>query len=345
MLIDLRTGRNLPSPELGNAILSKVRFSPDGSMVAMTLASADAEADVWTWNPTRRALTRWTHSEMGELRPDQLPRTTLIRFPSFDGQSIPAFVYGAQSPPPGRRPVLILIHGGPAAQMRPGYDATISYFVDELGAVVIAPNIRGSTGYGRRFTDLDNGERREDSVRDVGALLDWVARQPNLDPSRVVVYGASYGGYVALATLALYGDRVAGVIDEVGISNWTSFLQNTEGYRRDSRRAEYGDERDPQTRALFDRISPLNMTDRMTKPLLVIHGANDPRVPRSEAEQIVSRLRAQGREVWYLLARDEGHGFRKKANQDASVAVQAAFLRRAFGLDAVPAEPARQPAE
>ena len=229
--------------------------------------------------------------------------------------------------------------------MRPGYDATISYFVDQLGAVVIAPNIRGSTGYGRRFTDLDNGERREDSVRDVGALLDWVARQPNLDPSRVVVYGASYGGYVALATLALYGDRVAGVIDEVGISNWTSFLQNTEGYRRDSRRAEYGDERDPQTRALFDRISPLNMTDRMTKPLLVIHGANDPRVPRSEAEQIVSRLRAQGREVWYLLARDEGHGFRKKANQDASVAVQAAFLRRAFGLDAVPAEPARQPAE
>ncbi len=333
VLIDLRSGRNLPSPELGNSILSKVRFSPDGTMVAMTRSSADAESDVWTWNHATRALTRWTHSEMGGLQAEQLPRTELIRFSSFDGQSIPAFVYSARPPPAGRRPVLILVHGGPAAQMRPGYDATIAYFVDQLGAVVIAPNIRGSTGYGRSFTDMDNGDRREDSVRDIGALLDWVARQPNLDPSRVVVYGASYGGYVALATLALFGDRVAGVIDEVGISNWSSFLENTEGYRRDSRRAEYGDERDPQTRALFDRISPLNMTDRMTKPLLVIHGANDPRVPRSEAEQIVSRLRAQGRDVWYLLARDEGHGFRRKANQDASIAVQAAFLRRAFRLD------------
>ncbi len=343
VLTDLRSGRNLPAPELGNVILSKVRFSPDGSMVAMTVASSDAESDVWTWNPARRALTRWTHSEMGGLQPDQLPQTELIRFRSFDGQSIPAFVYSRRAAPTGRRPVLILVHGGPAAQMRPGFDATIAYFVDQLGAVVIAPNIRGSTGYGRSFTDMDNGERREDSVRDIGALLDWVSSQPTLDPSRVVVYGASYGGYVALATLALYGDRVAGVIDEVGISNWSSFLENTEGYRRDSRRAEYGDERDARTRAYFERISPLNMTDRMTRPLLVIHGANDPRVPRSEAEQIVRRLRERGRDVWYLLARDEGHGFRKKVNQDASIAVQAAFLRRAFRLDAD--APQRRPAD
>lgn len=333
VLIDLVNGKKLPVPDLGEVVLRKLRFSPDGTKIGMTVSAGDAESDVWTWDHKRKSLERWTFSEMGDLASGQLPVTSVIRFPSFDGRSIPAIVYRAKSPPPGKRPVLIVVHGGPEAQMRPSFDATFAYFVDKLGAVIVAPNIRGSTGYGRSFTNLDNGLKREDAVKDIGALLDWIAAQSDLDPSRVVIYGASYGGYVTLASLAHYDDRLAGAIDEVGISNWSTFLKTTEGYRRDSRRAEYGDERDPEMQAFFDRISPLNMTGRMTKPLLVIQGANDPRVPRTEAEQVVAKLRAAGREVWYLLAKDEGHGFRKKANQDAAAAVQTMFLRRAFGLD------------
>lgn len=333
ILLDLVSGKKLATPDLGDVVLRKLRFSPDGSKIGMTVSAGDAESDVWTWDHKRKALARWTFSEMGGLQPRQLPKTSIVRFASFDGQSIPAVVYRAKTPPAGKQPVLIVVHGGPEAQMRPTFDATFAYFVDKLGVVVVAPNVRGSTGYGRSFTNLDNGAKREDSVKDIGALLDWIATQPDLDASRVVIYGASYGGYVTLASLARYGDRLAGAIDEVGISNWSTFLKTTEGYRRDSRRAEYGDERDPEMRAFFDRISPLNMTEQMTKPLLVIQGANDPRVPRTEAEQIVAKLRANGREVWYLLARDEGHGFRKKANQDAAAAVQTMFLRRAFGLD------------
>jgi dipeptidyl aminopeptidase/acylaminoacyl peptidase len=336
IVTDLVSGRPVPVPDLGNIVLRKLLFSPDGTKIAMTISAGDAESDIWTWDIERKALTRWTYSETGGLSPGQLPTTSIMRFRSFDGLSIPAIVYRAKAPRPGRRPVLIVVHGGPEAQMRPAFDGTFAYFVDKLGAVVIAPNIRGSTGYGRAFTNLDNGAKREDSVRDIGALLDWIGTQPDLDPSRVVIYGASYGGYVSLAALALYNDRLAGAIDEVGISNWASFLKNTEGYRRDSRRAEYGDERDPAMAALFEKISPLKMTARMTKPLLVIQGANDPRVPRSEAEQIVAKLRADGREVWYLLAKNEGHGFRKKANQDAAAAVQASFLMRAFGLSKRP---------
>jgi Dipeptidyl aminopeptidases/acylaminoacyl-peptidases len=338
VIIDLVTGRALPAPKLGDVVLRKLRFSPDGTKIGMTLSAGDAESDVWTWDCKLKRLDRWTFSEMGGLVSERLPKTSIERFISFDGRSIPAIVYRGKSAAPGKRPVLIVVHGGPEAQMRPTFDATFAYFVDKLGAVIVAPNIRGSTGYGRSFTNLDNGLQREDAVRDIGALLDWIALQADLDPSRVVIYGASYGGYVTLAALAHYGDRLAGAIDEVGISNWTSFLQTTEGYRRDSRRAEYGDERDPRMQAFFERISPLNMTERMTKPLLVIQGANDPRVPRSEAEQIVAKLRSSGRDVWYLLAMDEGHGFRKKANQDAAAAVQTMFLRRAFGLDPAKAE-------
>jgi dipeptidyl aminopeptidase/acylaminoacyl peptidase len=327
---DMEDKVQLRQPDLPKGVLNALSFTADGRSLAIGLSTPTANGDVWVWDVLKGGPVRWTRSELGGLDPQGLVAPELVRFRSFDGLQVPAFVYRPKAAR-GPVPVIIDIHGGPESQARPAFNARTQYFVGELGAAVIQPNVRGSDGYGKRYLGLDNGARREDSVKDIGALLDWIAAQPGLDRSRVVVYGGSYGGYMALSSLAHYSDRLAGAVDIVGISNWTSFLTNTEGYRRDSRRAEYGDERDPAMRAVFDRISPLNLTPAMTRPLLVIQGYNDPRVPRSEAEQIVARLRGQGGEVWFLMARDEGHGFRKKPNVDAQREVETLFLRRLFG--------------
>lgn len=330
-IVDARTRRALPAPKLPDGVLGGLEFSPDGRKLAIGLSTSTASGDVWSWDLRAGKLERWTTSEIGGLDPAALVQPTLVRFRSFDGLEVPAFVYRPRQAG-GRLPVVISIHGGPEGQSRPGFSTGIQYWVNELGAAVITPNVRGSEGFGKRFLAMDNAEKRQDSVRDIGALLDWIATQPDLDPNRVVVHGGSYGGFMVLASLAAYNERLAGAIDIVGISNFTTFLQNTEGYRRDLRRAEYGDERDPKIRAVFEQISPLNLTARMTKPLLVIQGANDPRVPKTEADQIVARVRAQGGDVAYLLARDEGHGFRKKQNIDVQREVETVFLRRVFGL-------------
>lgn len=332
---DLRTRRALPQPDLPVGVVATVKFSPDGRSLAINMSTPASSGDVWSWDVAGGGLTRWTSSEVGPVNAATFVTPELVRFPSFDGLSIPAFIYRPTSGS-GRRPVIIDIHGGPEGQSRPGFNPTYQQWVADLGATVIVPNVRGSTGYGKAYVSMDNGPLRQNSVQDIGALLDWIATQPDLDPERVVVHGGSYGGFMVLASLAAYSDRLAGAVDIVGISNFVSFLENTEGYRRDLRRAEYGDERDPAMRAVFEQISPLNLTDRMTRPLLVIQGANDPRVPRSEAEQIVRAVREDGRPVWYLLAMDEGHGFRKKSNADAQAEVTNLFLRDVFDLDATP---------
>ena len=224
---------------------------------------------------------------------------------------------------------------GPEAQAQSGFLGRSQYFVQELGIAIIRPNVRGSSGYGKTFLSLDNGVLREDSVKDIGALFDWIAAQPNLDASRVVVAGGSYGGYMSLAVATNYASRIAGAIDVVGISNFVTFLETTESYRRDLRRAEYGDERDPAMRAHLLRISPLNNAQRITKPLLVVQGRNDPRVPWTEAEQIVAKARANdatGQGVWYLRAENEGHGFARKENADFQFYAMVMFLRRTMGL-------------
>jgi dipeptidyl aminopeptidase/acylaminoacyl peptidase len=263
-----------------------------------------------------------------------MPTPRLIRFKSFDGLSVPAFVYRPTNAGPGAKtPVLISIHGGPEAQARPGWSPTIAFQANVLGATVIVPNVRGSDGYGRRYLDLDNGPKREDSVKDIGALLDWIARQPDLDASKVAVTGGSYGGYMVLAAMTHYSDRLAGGVEAFGISDWTTFLQNTEAYRRDNRRAEYGDERTPEMQRVFARISPRANVTRITKPMLIEQGANDPRVPRSESEQMVAALRSRGVPVSYLLFADEGHGWRKKPNQDLAREVETVFLQRLFGTN------------
>jgi dipeptidyl aminopeptidase/acylaminoacyl peptidase len=250
------------------------------------------------------------------LNPDKFPDPQTVRWTSFDGRSISGLLHQPPASFPGKRPVVVMIHGGPEGQATVGFMARYNYLVNELGVAVIQPNVRGSAGFGKTFIALDDGMKREDSVKDIGALLDWIATQPQLDAGRVLVMGGSYGGYMALASSVHYADRIAGAIDTVGISHFVTFLTRTESYRRDLRRVEYGDERDPAMRAFLERISPLSNAERIRKPLFVVQGKNDPRVPYTEAEQIVAKVRGNGTPVWYLRAENEGHGFARKENAD-----------------------------
>lgn len=328
---DFVTRRALPQPQLPRGVLQTMAFSPDKTKLAFDLSTATAAGDVWSWDVTGGTLARWTTSELGGLDPAKLAEPQLVRFKSFDGLSVAALVYrpagiGADV----RTPVIMDIHGGPEGQTRPSWNVGAQYFAGVLGATVILPNVRGSTGYGRRYADLDNAEKREDSVKDIGALLDWIATQPNLDKNRVAVYGQSYGGYMSLAVMTHDADRLVGGVERYGISDFASFLENTEAYRRDNRRAEYGDERDPKMQAVFKRIAPLANVAKITKPMLVMQGANDPRVPKSESDQVVAGIRANAVETWYVVFADEGHGFQKKPNNDLRREVETVFLRKLF---------------
>lgn len=332
VVTDLVTRRALPQPQLPAGVVTGLRLSRDGTKLAVGLSSATAPGDVYGVDVASARVDRWTQSEIGPIDRAALPEPRLVRFDSFDGLSVPAFVYRPKAAAAGAKtPVLISIHGGPEGQARPGWSPTIASFADNLGATVIVPNVRGSDGYGTRYLNLDNAEKREDSVRDIGALLDWIGRQPDLDASRVAVIGGSYGGYMSLAVMTHYSDRLAGGVELFGIGDFDTFLRNTEAYRRDNRRAEYGDERTPKMQAVFRRISPRNNVARITKPMLVEQGANDPRVPRSESEQMVAALRGRGVPVSYLLFADEGHGWRKKPNSDLSLQVETRFLQNVLG--------------
>lgn len=321
-------------PELPVGVVAGLGFSPDGKRLAVTLNSATSPSDVYVIDLATRSLARWTRSEVGGLDPAGFVAPTLIHYPTFDRvdgkpRMIPAFYYRpAKAPARGKLPVLINIHGGPESQSLPTFNPTVQFLVNELGVAVLVPNVRGSAGYGKTYLGLDNAEKREDSVKDIGALLDWIGKQRELDAARVGVYGGSYGGYMVLASLMHYSDRIRAGVDVVGISHFGTFLKNTESYRRDLRRAEYGDERDPKMAEVFERISPLNHADRIRAKLFVAQGKNDPRVPYTEAEQIVKAVRANGQPVWYLLFDDEGHGFRKKRNADYFTAASMLFWQQ-----------------
>ena len=331
-ILDRASGRELARPELPSGVLTGIEFSPDGKRLALSLSTARSAGDVWSWDIASSGLTRWTNSELGPIDPATLSEPQLIRFKSFDGLSVPAFVYRPAGIAAGvNTPVVIDIHGGPESQTRPQWNPIAQQIANAVGATVILPNVRGSDGYGRNYLNLDNGPKREDSVKDIGALLDWIAAQPNLDAGRVAVYGQSYGGYMSLAVMTHYSDRLKGGVERYGISDFITFLNNTEAYRRDNRRAEYGDERDPAMRAVFQRINPLANVSKIGKPMLVMQGANDPRVPKSESDQIVAGLRSKGVEAWYVVFADEGHGFLKKHNNDLRREVETVFLRKLFG--------------
>lgn len=326
-LFDTETKRIRPVPDIPVGVLTGLKWQRDNRTLGFAIASARSPSDVYTLDTTTNKVVQWTQSELGGLVAEQLAEPELIRWKSFDDREITGFYYRPPANFTGKRPVIIKIHGGPESQTRPGFLGTNNFFLNELGVAMIFPNVRGSKGYGKTFLRIDNGMLREDSVRDIGALLDWIAEQPDLDASRVMITGGSYGGYMTLASAFHFADRIRCALDVVGISHFGTFLKNTESYRRDLRRFEYGDERDPEMAAFFDRIAPLNNAHKITKPLFVVQGGNDPRVPLSEAEQIVARVKQEGTPVWYLMARDEGHGFHKKNNEDFQFCATVMFVR------------------
>ena len=315
-VLDLALGQEISLPQLPIGLIYGVRWRPQSQELGFTLISAQSTADVYSISLETGEITRWTESETGGFDTSTFVQPELVHWNSFDDRRISGFLYRPPSRFKGKRPVVINIHGGPEGQYRPGFLGRQNVYLNELGVALLYPNVRGSSGYGKTFLTLDNGYLREDSVRDIGALLDWIAAQPDLDSDRILVTGGSYGGYMSLAVATHYSDRIRASIDIVGISNFVTFLENTESYRRDLRRVEYGDERDPDMRQFLLDISPLNNADKIKKPLFVVHGQNDPRVPVGEAAQIVETVRRNNTPVWYLLAKDEGHGFSKKQNAD-----------------------------
>ena len=327
-LLETQTGKLRAVPALPNGVISGLSWHRNGRDLAFGISSSRSPGDVYVFDVVANRVERWTESETGGLVTDKLPEATVVRWPSFDGKIITGLLY---MPPPDRfkgpRPVIVNVHGGPEGQSRPWYLGATNYYLMELGVAVLYPNVRGSTGFGKTFVALDDGFKREDSYRDLETLLDWIKTQPTLDGSRILVTGGSYGGHMAFVAATRFPEKLAAVVSVVGMSNLVSFLERTESYRRDLRRVEYGDERDPKMREFLLRIAPLNNLEKATKPLFVIAGFNDPRVPVSEPEQMVKALQARKVPVWYLMAKDEGHGFAKKRNRDFQFYATIAFIR------------------
>ncbi len=328
-VIEAGSGAQVALPPLPVGVISGVRWHPNNRLLGFTISSAKAPADVYSLEVDSGRFDRWTESETGGLDASRNVDPQLVTMKSFDGMTISAFVYRPDRGRfPGKRPALIDIHGGPEGQSRPNFQGRINYWINEQGIALVYPNVRGSTGYGKTFLAMDNGYQREDAVKDIGTVINWIKSDPGFDPDRIGVYGGSYGGYMTLATMTHYNDQMRAAIDVVGIASFITFFQNTSAYRADLRRVEYGDERDPKMHEFLQRISPLTSASKISKPLMVVAGYNDPRVPYTEGQQIVQAVRANGAPVWWLMAKDEGHGFAKKANQDYQFLAMTEFLQQ-----------------
>lgn len=318
----LREPKNLPT-----GVIQDLLWRDNGPELAFSLTNARDPGDVYSLDVDTGKLERWTDSETAVPTKD-FPQAELVKWQSFDGKTITGFLYRPPAKFAGKRPVLVVIHGGPEGQSVPLFLGRQNYLLNEMGIALIYPNVRGSTGYGKTFTLLDNGFLREGTYKDINALFDWIATQPDLDSNRIGVTGGSYGGHMTLAISTFYSDRIRCSVDVVGMSNLVTFLEHTESYRRDLRRVEYGDERDPKMREFLERIAPMNNIEKIKKPMLVVAGKNDPRVPVSESDQIVAALTKSGTPVWYIMAKDEGHGYQKKANQDYQFYATVEFLQQ-----------------
>jgi dipeptidyl aminopeptidase/acylaminoacyl peptidase len=312
--------------EIPVGVIGAIRWHSNGRDLAFSLNNARGPGDAYSIDVTTGKMERWTTSEAA-VKADGFPEAELVKWKSFDGKVISGFLYKPPVKFSGKRPVLVVIHGGPEGQSLPTFLGRNNYYLNELGIALIFPNVRGSTGYGKTFSLLDNGFQREDTYKDINALFDWIGTQPELDASRICVTGGSYGGHMTLAVSTFYSDRIRCSVDIVGMSNLVTFLEHTEAYRRDLRRVEYGDERDPKMHDFLEKIAPMNNIEKIKKPMMVVAGKNDPRVPVSESEQIVGALKKQGTTVWYLMAKDEGHGYRKKTNQDFQFYATVEFLK------------------
>jgi dipeptidyl aminopeptidase/acylaminoacyl peptidase len=316
-VLDARTGAIRPVADLPAGVITGLKVAPWGE-IGFALASARSAADIYSVDPKTLKVTRWTRSETGGLDPAVNVEPELVEVKSFDGLTVSGFLYRPDPKEfPGKRPLIVDIHGGPESQTRPGFLGRANYYPNELGVALFYPNVRGSSGYGKRFVGLDNGpDKREDSVKDIGAFLDRLSADPQIDATRIGETGGSYGGYMCYASAIRYGTRLKGAICQRAVSNFVSLLENTQSYRRDLRRAEYGDERDPKQRAKLMATSPLTHVKDLRIPVVIVTGGNDPRVPPSESEQMLKALRANGVPTWHVFAADEGHGYVKKANLD-----------------------------
>ena len=326
--LDLSSLKEYTRPSLVPGLIGGIEWREKSTEIGFHMNSARSPGDVFSYDVKTNKVTRWTNGNSPDLNVSEFVEPRLIKWKSFDGLEVTGFHYHPPAKFAGKRPVIINIHGGPEAQFQPGFIGRNNYYINELGVAMIFPNVRGSAGFGKTFLKLDNGFKRKDSVADIGALIEWIKQQPDLDGDRIMITGGSYGGYMTFACAVDYSDRIAGSVAVVGISNFVTFLQNTESYRRDLRRVEYGDERDPEMRAFLEKIAPLNNAEKIGKPMLVVQGKNDPRVPYTEAVQIVETLKKRGTPVWFILANDEGHGFAKKPNADYQFYATVEFARQ-----------------
>jgi dipeptidyl aminopeptidase/acylaminoacyl peptidase len=329
-VLHLESNQTKAITALPDGIISDLYWHQNSVDLAFNLKSFRTPNDVYSADVNDGKVTQWARS--AQAAAGTLAAPEAMQWKSFDGRWITGFLARPPASFRGKRPVIIDLHGGPTEQYRPAYGYEENFFINELGVAKIYPNVRGSSGFGKTFQSLDDGLKREDAVKDVGALLDWIKTQPDLDADRVLVQGASYGGYLALSVAANYSSRLGGVISDSGMTNLATFLARTEGWRRDIQRAEFGDERDTKTKAYLERIAPLHNAQNIKCPVLIVQGKNDPRVPVSEAEALVQALKKRKMPVWYLLGKNEGHGFADAANRDfqlyASILFTQAYLLR-----------------
>jgi dipeptidyl aminopeptidase/acylaminoacyl peptidase len=303
-------------------------FRRNSSELSFDVVSSRHPRDVFSVDVATGSVSRWTAGELNGVNGNDLVEAELIRWKSFDGMTISGFLYRPPGRFAGKRPVMINIHSGPAAQERPRFLGFSNYFVNELGVALVYPNVRGSTGFGRAFVDADNALNREAPVKDIGALLDWIARQPDLDAARVMVTGGSFGGYMTYSVATAYGDRIRCAFAGAGISNLATDLDNTSSAGKDLRRGEYGDERQPEVRAFLEKIAPLNHASKLQKPLFIAHGRNDTRVPLEQAEQMAAAVEKNGQPLWLMIVKDEGHFLgAKRATQDYMFSAWALFAQ------------------
>jgi dipeptidyl aminopeptidase/acylaminoacyl peptidase len=331
--MDTASGSELEVPQMPQDVIgvagvvrdAGLLFSPDGERLAITFGSANQNTDIWVLDIKAQVISRLTHSSTAGIPSEVFRQPELIRYCTFDGRLIPAFVLKPDTAPGQRSPAIVWVHGGPESQSRPVWKAEVQYFAS-LGYAVFVPNVRGSTGYGREYAHLDDVRRRMDSVKDLACGVQWLKSQCWVDPDRVAVQGGSYGGFMVLSSITTYPELFAAAIDFFGIGNFETFLLNTSPYRRKHREAEYGSlENDLE---FLREISPAHHVDRIRCPLLVIQGRKDPRVPFSESENMVERIRARGGVVESIYFEDEGHGIVRPQNKIVSWGGMADFLDR-----------------
>jgi dipeptidyl aminopeptidase/acylaminoacyl peptidase len=325
---DLIMKQELKLPTLPIGIVGGVEWHSNGKEIGFTFTSSRFPSDAYSITLDAGRLERWTESETGGIKTETFAEPELVKWKSFDGKMISGFLYRPAAKFSGKRPVMVNIHGGPEGQSRPSFMGRLNYYLNELGVAILLPNVRGSEGYGKTFLQLDNGFNRDHSYKDIATLCDWIKEQPLLDGNRILVTGGSYGGIATLAVATFYSDKIRCALSVVGASNLVTFLENTADYRRDLRRVEYGDERDPKMREYLNSIAPMNHAEKIKKPLFIVQGLNDPRVPASEADQMVKKLKSIQTPVWYLLGKNEGHGFAKKKNIDFQFYSTVQFVKR-----------------